>query len=364
MLKRIIFAIVLLGLAVGVIAYADATRWNIGVQPTGDWFGGSNTYRNVPLMWMRAIDPLVELGVNPGTGNVYYVDSNVTVEGDGSNWGNAKDTLDEAFALCTANNGDVILVAQGHAESLAGAADVTADLIGVTVIGLGNGDNVPTFTVATDSNEAAPVKITANNVTLCNLRFVGGKTGGSQDAIEIAANYATIDRCEFVETVNTKELAVANNYGIITILDTAAAITNVTISNCQFHLASGGNNESAIALTDASNGVTHVKVLNCFINGTFADGAIQWDQGTNPLTDAVVANSTIINDLATGGVGACISIDSGDAVIIVNCTIGSADGDKEPISDDAASYLINTWTCEAGAYGLTSVNGSATNWGS
>jgi hypothetical protein len=52
------------------------------------------------------------------TGDVFYVDSNVANEGDGTSWTRAKDTLDEAVALCAIDNGDVILVAQGHAETM------------------------------------------------------------------------------------------------------------------------------------------------------------------------------------------------------------------------------------------------------
>jgi len=76
-------------------------------------------------------------------------------------------TLDAAIGKCRANRGDIIYIMAGHAESLA-AAQITADIIGINIIGLGNGANRPTFT---GTNIAASLDVTAANVTIENLRF-------------------------------------------------------------------------------------------------------------------------------------------------------------------------------------------------
>lgn len=298
-----------------------------------------------------------------GCGDIYYVDSNNGSDSyDGRSQLRAKATLDAGHNLMSAN--DVLLVMPGHAETLTGAADITFDTAGVRILCLGDGDKRATFTVATDNNEAAPILISADDVVFKGSRIKGGKTGGSKTAISISGSYVSLEDMEFVETANTLELGVADGFGIITIDDSAAAVTNITLKNIKTSLASGGNDESFLALNDGSNGLSHLRIENCDIFGTFADGVLQLDAGTNPLTFPLIKGSVLLNDLATGGAGACVQVDAGDALIMIDSHALSADGDAEPISNDAASYLSNTFTCEAGAYGLTSVNGSATDWSS
>jgi hypothetical protein len=305
---------------------------------------------------------------NPSiTAEVFFVDSGADDAADavglGKSWDQPFATIDYAIAYCTADQGAEIHVAPGHAESLAGAADIAVDVAGISIIGHGQGPNLPTLTVATDNNEAAPVLISAAGCTLKNIRFLGGKAGGSQDALEISGDDTTIDGCIFYESVNTSELAVADNYGIITIMDAGASVERTTIKNCLFLGASGGNDESAISVTDASNGATFTHIINCYIIGTYSDSAIQMDQGANVNTLSWIKDTTIINDAAAGGAGACIAIDAAAVWVIDGCSICSADVDAEPISDDAASYLVNTHTCEKGAYSSDAVQGSVTNWG-
>lgn len=74
-------------------------------------------------------------------------------------------TLDAAISACTANAGDVILVAPGHAEAVT-ATSIDVDVAGITIVNMGNGDDAPTYTFGA---AAATIKIDANNVT-----WIGG----------------------------------------------------------------------------------------------------------------------------------------------------------------------------------------------
>ena len=82
-----------------------------------------------------------------GLGDVYYVDSN---NGNDAQSGRSPETavatLDYAIGLCTANQGDVIYVLAGHAETVATAGAIDADVAGISIIGLGEGGDRPTFT--------------------------------------------------------------------------------------------------------------------------------------------------------------------------------------------------------------------------
>lgn len=80
-------------------------------------------------------------------GNSFFVDS-----GDGSDsnsgksWAHALATLDAAINKCTANQGDKIIIAEGHSESYTTTgAKAVFDIAGVEVICLGKGSNRPTF---------------------------------------------------------------------------------------------------------------------------------------------------------------------------------------------------------------------------
>jgi len=78
-------------------------------------------------------------------------------------------TVDAAISACTANAGDVILIAPGHAETVT-ATSIALDVAGVTILGLGNGLNRPTFTYGA---AAATVTVSADNCTWKNCHFIG-----------------------------------------------------------------------------------------------------------------------------------------------------------------------------------------------
>lgn len=85
-------------------------------------------------------------GIPATTGNVFFVDS---VSGSNGNSGSADfplATVDFAIGLCTANNGDIVVLCAGHAETVASASAITSDVAGVTIWGLGEGAARPTFT--------------------------------------------------------------------------------------------------------------------------------------------------------------------------------------------------------------------------
>jgi hypothetical protein len=103
-------------------------------------------------------------------GKVVFVDSNVAAS-DGFSPDTALATLDAAFDKVTANQGDVIYVMPKHAETLSGANGVLQDIAGVSVIGLGEGNQRPTFTYSTSA--AATYGITAADSVVENLLFIG-----------------------------------------------------------------------------------------------------------------------------------------------------------------------------------------------
>jgi hypothetical protein len=265
--------------------YADATTWNINNKPDASWFTGN--VGDPAWNWMKAIDDLVELGANPGTGRIFYVDSEVTVEGDGTNWLNARDTLDEAVGLCTADRGDVILVAQGHSETMGAAADeVDLDVAGITVIGLGNGTLRPTFNYTGDVTGA--FAIGAANIKIHNLRFLAG-AADVNDAIEVesAGDNATISSCVFTITTNgTHEFLDS-----ITVGDTA---NDLTVVGCLFTQGGGAANHGIYLDADVLN----CTIKNNIMHGDYAVACIKGDEANDYgiIMDNVLVNGDMIGD--------------------------------------------------------------------
>ena len=110
----------------------------------------------------------------------FFVDSAAATKSDTAGYGYSPDkpfaTIDYAIGQCTANQGDVILVLAGHAESINVAAGINCDIAGVSTIGLGNGEDRPTITVGT-TLDTATIAIAAVDVKLFNLIVQPGNDG-------------------------------------------------------------------------------------------------------------------------------------------------------------------------------------------
>lgn len=296
-------------------------------------------------------------------GNVFFVDSGSTTGADSAGYGQNPDapflTVDYAIGNCTASNGDIIYVLPGHAETLSAPAGWAVDVAGVTIKGIGSGNTRPVISIDTEHTEAAPILISAVSCTLDNLIFEGINAGGSKDTIEITASYTTIKNCLFRETSTDKELGIGAAYGVITILDAAAAVKEIKILNCEM-IGLAGNDESFVSVTDGTNGASYVTIDGCRIVGTFADDVIQADAGTNVNTEWTVTNSVLVNK---GGNNVVLTIDTGAVFYMHNLAVFGAGSTTAPIVGYNASYMGNVFSCEPGAYGSTAVIGSVTNWG-
>ncbi len=216
------------------------------------------------------------------TGTIFYVDSNVATAGDGLTPTTAVTTLATAVALATANKGDVIMLMANHAETITGNTEIGVE--GLSIIGLGVGDNRPQFTFGT--NVTADIEFTSDNIRISNCIFKND-VDDQVAFIEIgAAAYCMVDNCEFIEG--------SSKQCLIGISLTNAGSDNATISNCKFVSAVDGA-DSAIEIGAALTGLT---VSHCHVWGDYDDACIQ-----NP-TSAIATNINIhdcsLANLATG----------------------------------------------------------------
>ena len=111
------------------------------------------------------------------TGDVVFVDSNgkfgtANDTNDGKHPNRPLATWDGGINKCTASRGDYVLLMPGHAETVAAAAGIDLDVIGVTTVGLGYGALRSTITFATAIT--ADMDIDAASNTIRNVLFVNG----------------------------------------------------------------------------------------------------------------------------------------------------------------------------------------------
>jgi len=138
------------------------------------------------------------------TGNVYFVDSgqaNASDSHKGTDSKKALLTLDAAVGKCTANNGDIIVLMPGHAESVTTAAAIDLDVAGITIKGFGSGSSRPTFTF--DTTTSVDIDIDAANITIENVLFEAGIDAVAA-AIDVNATDFTLRNCEFRDTTGYK----------------------------------------------------------------------------------------------------------------------------------------------------------------
>ncbi len=285
--------------------------------------------------WAVEMQALTEAGVALGTGKIFYVDSEVTTEGNGSSWSRAKDTLDEAVDLCTADRGDVILVAQGHNETMGAAADeVDIDVAGVTIIGHGTGTLRPLFDYTDDTSKA--FIINADNVTIKNLVFNANILEVADGlVIEAGSTDCAIIDCAFtVTTTGTDEF-------LFCIDSEGAASDRLTISGCIFRQGAGNSAVAALHMLD-SDGIIFTDNI---IQGTYATAPIFAE--TTASTDVLFARNYIAGP-------------SGDTFNLVAASTGFVSDNTLAITATAAASLDigNCWNTNNTAILTADVTGA------
>jgi len=204
------------------------------------------------------------------TGNIYYVDSGqTTTGGTGASYGRNPDapftTVAAALAQCTAANGDMIFVMPGHAETLTTAMNIST--AGVSIIGLGNGDNRP---IITSTATAAPTwNVRAHDIRISNIKFYNNTTYTTyaRTLMRIAADDIEVSNCEFNQ--NRQML-----YTVKILSGNKVAIKDCVFINTTHDNAGVAGIKAQHAILNI--GGTNVLVKNCRFNDEIADAAHKW----------------------------------------------------------------------------------------
>ena len=310
--------------------------------------------------------------LNTYSGNVYWVDSNnpqATAGGPGT-LALPFNTIDNAMASCTAGNGDIIMVAAGHAETISAAGGLTCDISGVSIIGLGSGANRP---VLTFSATGSSVLITAASVTIENI--VGTP---SVDSVTNPFHLQAADCGLFIEWRDASSTVEA----VRAILTTAAA-DNLVV-DLEYKGDSGGNAVvNAIRCVGVNNGKINVNFYGVastaiveFITTACTNMSVTgywYNVGTSISKDVIdtVGTSTwmatgfdgVASAWVSGGTGGALAADDVAAVAAL-LAVPSADvttntNERDVIgnkTDAAVTAVGTTKSIAAYAKGLVTMN--------
>ena len=222
--------------------------------------------------------------LNTYGGKVFWVDDSGS-NGNKGTFDRPFATIDYAIGRCTASRGDIIMVKAGHAETL--AANITMDVIGVQVIGLGHGTIRPTLTVGGGDYTVA---MSAASSVLANIRFVLEDTNDTvASAITITADGCVVDGCETVVHATAQ----------FTTHITATDAQFVEIRNCRIKSLHTASSTSGIVV----DGCDDLIIDGNVVDGHFGEHAL--DNTTPASADeilrATITNNTIINRSTTAG---------------------------------------------------------------
>lgn len=203
------------------------------------------------------------------TGDIWFVGSTVSGATDGAGYGQSPispcATIDYAIGLATASQGDIIYVMPGHAETIA-AAGIDVDKAGLSIIGLGVGNNRPTITLNATTSD---VDIDAAGVLIRGLRFVSSVNNLAW-FIDVNTAYFTMEDCEFVTASATEA------YNFINI---ATTVDNFIFRRCRFlqptdpNGTDGGANTGCFYIDDSEN----ILIEDCEFLGEFETSIIHND---------------------------------------------------------------------------------------
>lgn len=218
-------------------------------------------------------------------------------------------TVDAAISACTDNAGDIILIAPGHAEDVT-ATSIALDVSGVTIIGLGNGLNRPTFTYGA---AAATITVTGANCKWTGCHFIGNFDNVAAAFTVGAAKNFTLENNSFVDN--------STSLHFVSVLVTGSSNNEADgltiVGNTWYGLAAAPNafisilaNETHVTITDnhvnmaATNDVGHFVTLSskvmlnfrCLRNILRVTGATTATVGVFLTGSATTCNGVVANN--------------------------------------------------------------------
>lgn len=264
-------------------------------------FAGGVSIRGVPI-----------LQTNPG--QVFWLSNATTLttgqrggsDGNKGTYDSPFGTLVGAFAACTADRGDIIVVKPGHAETVSSATAMALSKAGVAVIGLGLGSKRPTFTL--DTANTATIAISADNISFQNCVFIANFLSIAACFTLTTAKHFTVEGCGFGDTSSVlnflniiKSTGAANTIDGLRFTDNRVSLLGTTSVNS---VVLSANDVDSMVL--ARNNVKMARTADASILATITAGVVtNLDCGDNRVYSAQTATTagSLINVGGTTSTG-------------------------------------------------------------
>ena len=260
------------------------------------------------------------------TGNIWFVDSNAAASGTGVSPEGAVQTIDAAINLCAPNNGDIIVVMEGHTESVTTANGIALDVLGVTIVGLGRGRSRPVITFTTAVGASFDISAANNHVE--NLVFVCS-IDDQTAMVNITAADVTVKNCEFQMSDATYDAEIG--------IKVSDAGDRFQITECRFHgTANTAVVAGAISFGAADNGIIrgnsiagYFGTTGCVLNAAAA-------------VNVLIADNTLLNRSADAN-NLLINLHASTVAMIVGNRGGMIDSTGPTPVVAAASFVGANW---------------------
>jgi len=283
-------------------------------------------------------------------GDVYWVDSN----GGGGSRGTFTHpvaTLAAAHALVTSNNGDMICIKPGHAETYTATVDFSKS--GFAIIGLGFGFNRPTFTNGIVAAGDDAFDFAGDDIVIYNIKWREAAPAGSAVVIfNVSGDFVHIENCYLQlgaktlqvlthDTTGKAEFHFINN----TVVGTAAGPDiGIEFEAKHSQAVISGNRWLFGASTGIDDGIV------VFTSGTGVDNMMDGDTCIGLADGDVYQLQTITNQ---GGLVANMNISGADAsdhigatpatgLGFINCFVTEPGEGVPALADHAGARPVNS----------------------
>ncbi len=320
---------VLMGVASSFL-WASITDWNVHSRPNADWFSGNNTYRDVPMQWIREMDTLVGSGIGIHQGTAYYVDkASGSSINSGLSWSQAMDTIAGAITLSNTNTsvtGNTTNMNRIYIQGGTYTEDLDIFPKNCHVIGVG--------TLTRIQNLGTHTCAGVDNCHFWNISFRGGTASAAMISIANSSHTLGFHGCIFDSQAT-----------ISSVLYYAGSSSNQIIENCDFGFETSVANSPDIAIHLYGVHCQRMKIVNNRI----------WSTGTGiQIENMASSNFLLIKDnvLAVGpgsaddqmAIGIYDKTSSPRGALYVNNYISAVDALKFDAANSKAQWIsMGNW---------------------
>lgn len=236
------------------------------------------------------------------TGNTYFVNTVSGVDAGAGTSPNAPyQTLTYALTQVTANNNDRIYILPGSTITISSATSLLLNVAGITIVGLGIGNNRPLFNFTTAATASIPVS--AANITVQNCRFSASFLSITA-AFTVTATGFVLDNCRIFDVSG-----ILNFLNVVNATGAANTADGLTVSNC---VVSGLGTTLVGSIILTSNDVDNCTIFNNLtVQATTVDRAIAIRVAAGILTNFSCSYNRCYRNNTTTANGSLVQVLSG-----------------------------------------------------